>query len=134
MIGGPFRVMNDSPDRWSSLCSIGMVEAERYIDGKSTSETRYFISSLTSDAKIFANAVRKHWAIENQLHWVLDVSFREDESRIRRDNAPDNFAVFRHVAINALRNEKTCKKGIKAKRFKAALQSDYAQKVLNGIF
>lgn len=123
-----------SPGRWSSLCSIGMVEAERYIDGKITSETRYFISSLTSDAKIFANAVRKHWAIENQLHWVLDVSFREDESRIRRDNAPDNFAVFRHVAINALRNEKTCKKGIKAKRFKAALQSDYAQKVLNGIF
>ena len=123
-----------NPGRWASLQGIGMVESERYINGKTTSEIRYFIVSIAPDAKIFANAVRKHWAIENQLHWVLDVSFREDESRIRRDNAPDNFAVFRHVAINALRNEKTCKKGIKAKRFKAALQSDYAQKVLNGIF
>ena len=73
-------------------------------------------------------------AIENQLHWVLDVSFREDDSRVRRDNAAENFSVFRHVAINALRNEKSCEKGIKAKRDKAILQPDYAQKVLNGIF
>lgn len=123
-----------SPERWSSLCSIGMVESERYIDGKVTSEIRYFINSIKPNAIVFANAVRKHWAVENQLHWVLDVSFREDESRIRRDHAPENFGVFRHVAINALRNEKTCEKGIKAKRFKATLQSDYAQKVLNGIF
>jgi predicted transposase YbfD/YdcC len=123
-----------NPGRWLSLCSIGMVESEQYIDGKTTSETRYFISSLTADAKIFANAVRKHWAIENHLHWVLDVSFREDESRVRRDNAPENLGVFRHVAMNALRKEKTCKKGVKAKRFKATLQSDYAQKVLSGIF
>ena len=111
-----------------------MVESERYIDGKTTSEIRYFIRSLTADAKIFANAVRKHWAIENQLHWVLDVSFREDESRVRRDNAPENMAVFRHVVMNALRKEKTCKKGVKAKRFKATLQAEYAQKVLDGIF
>lgn len=123
-----------NPGRWSSLCSIGMVESERYIDGKTTSEIRYFISSLTADAKVFANAVRKHWAIENQLHWVLDVSFREDESRVRRDNAPENMAVFRHVVMNALRKEKTCKKGVKAKRFKATLQAEYAQKVLDGIF
>lgn len=123
-----------SPGRWASLQSIGMVESERYIDGKTTSETRYFIASIAPDAKIFANAVRKHWAIENQLHWVLDVSFREDDSRVRRDNASENFGVFRHVAINALRNEKSCKKGIKAKRYKATLQPDYAQKVLNGIF
>lgn len=60
--------------------------------------------------------------------------FRKDDSRIRRDNAPENLGVFRHVAINSLRNEKTCKKGIKAKRYKAALQPEYAQKVLNGIF
>ena len=123
-----------NPGRWSSLCSIGMVESERYVDGKTTSEIRYFISSLTAEAKVFAHAVRKHWAIENQLHWVLDVSFREDESRVRRDNAPENIAVFRHVVMNALRKEKTCKKGVKAKRFKATLQAEYAQKVLNGIF
>ena len=123
-----------NPGRWASLCSIGMVESERYIDGKTTVEIRYFITSLVADARVFANAVRKHWSIENQLHWVLDVSFREDDSRIRRDNAPEIFGVFRHVAINALRNEKTCKKGIKAKRYKATLQPDYAQIVLNGIF
>lgn len=66
-----------NPGRWASLQSLGMVESERYIDGKTTSEARYFIVSIAPDAKIFANAVRKHWAIENQLHWVLDVSFRE---------------------------------------------------------
>ena len=122
------------PKRWCSLKNIGMVEAERYIDGKTSLETRYFITSIETDAKIFSNAVRKHWSIENQLHWVLDVTFREDDSRVRRDNASENLGIFRHVAINSLRNEKTCKKGIKAKRYKAALQPEYAQKVLNGIF
>ena len=122
------------PQRWCALKNIGMVEAERYIDGKTSIETRYFITSTETDAKIFSNAVRKHWSVENQLHWVLDVTFREDDSRVRRDNASENLGVFRHVAINSLRNEKTCKKGIKAKRYKAALQPDYAQKVLNGIF
>lgn len=122
------------PERWRSLKNIGMVEAERYIEGKTSFETRYFITSIETDAKIFANAVRKHWAVENQLHWVLDVTFREDSSRVRRDNASENLGVFRHVAINSLRNEKTCKKGIKAKRYKAALQPEYAQKVLDAIF
>jgi len=122
------------PERWCSLKNIGMVESERYIDGKTSFETRYFIASIETDAKIFSNAVRKHWAVENQLHWVLDVTFREDDSRVRRDNASENLGVFRHVAINSLRNEKTCKKGIKAKRYKAALQPEYAQKVLDGIF
>ncbi|MFY7697868.1 MAG: ISAs1 family transposase, partial [Legionella sp.] len=117
------------PERWSSLKSIGMVEAETYIDGKTSIEVRYFIASIEPDAKIFANAVRKHWSVENQLHWV-----REDNSRVRRDNAAENLGVFRHIAINSLRNEKTCKKGIKAKRYKAALQPDYAQVVLNDIF
>ena len=98
------------------------------------SYTELRLSSIDADAKIFANAVRKHWSIENQLHWVLDVTFKEDSSRVRRDNASENFGVFRHVAINALRKEKTCKKGVKAKRYKAALQQDYAQKILNGIF
>ena len=94
----------------------------------------FFIVSIAPNAKIFANAVRKHWAIENQLLWVLDVSFREDNPRVRRDNASENFGVFRNVAVNALRHEKSCKKGIKAKRYKATLEPDYAQKVLDGIF
>tara|TARA_R110002126_G_scaffold247974_1_gene390828 strand:- start:4512 stop:4868 length:357 start_codon:yes stop_codon:yes gene_type:complete len=72
--------------------------------------------------------------VTNLHDMVLDVSFREDESRVRRDNAPENFGVFRHVAMNALRKEKTCKKGVKAKRFKATLQAEYAQQVVDGVF
>lgn len=121
-------------ERWAGLKSIGMVVSERYIQGKTTKETRYFITTLSSNASIFSGAVRKHWRIENQLHWVLDVSFRENDSRIRRDNASQNMAVVRHIALNALRKEKSCKKGIKAKRYKATLQANYAEKVLTGIF
>ena len=72
-------------------------------------------------ARHFANAVREHWAIENSLHWVLEVSFREDDSRIRRDYSSENISVFRHVVLNARRNDKKTKKSLKAKRFKAAL-------------
>lgn len=77
--------------RWACLSSVGMVEAERTIDGKTSKEIHYFISSLPGDvAKLFAAAGRRHWEIENNLHWVLDVAFREDDSRIRKDNAPRN--------------------------------------------
>jgi hypothetical protein len=69
-----------------------------------------------------------------RLSPAIRLTFREDDSRVRRDNASENLGIFRHVAINSLRNEKICKKGIKAKRYKAALQPEYAQKVLNGIF
>lgn len=78
--------------------------------------------------------MRAHWVIENQLHWTLDISFREDESRLRRDNAAANFSVFRHIAMNALRQEKTDKKGMKAKRFRASLEPGYAEKVAAAIF
>ena len=78
--------------------------------------------------------MRKHWGIENSLHWVLDVTFKEDDSRARRNNAAENLAVIRHIAINALRNDKTEKVGIKAKRFKAGLIPNYAEKILNDIF
>ena len=70
----------------------------------------------------------------HKLHWVLDVTFREDESRVRRDNAAENFGVFRHIALNALRQEKSYKKGVKAKRFKAGLDSEYADKVIQAVF
>jgi predicted transposase YbfD/YdcC len=92
------------------------------------------VGSIKADAKLFGNAVRKYWSIENQLHWVLDVSFNEDSSRVRRSNAAENISVIRHLVLNLLKLEKSCRKGLKAKRFKAALDTDYAEKVLQLIY
>jgi len=114
--------------------SVGMAESERHVDGKVSKEIRYFICSIDANAKVFGNAVRKHWSIENQLHWVLDVSFNEDLSRVRRSSAAENMSVIRHLVLNLLKLEKSCKKGLKAKRFKAALDTNYAEKVLQLIY
>lgn len=118
-------------ERWACLSSVGMVEAERTIDGKTSKEIRYFISSLPGDdATLFAAAVRRHWEIENNLHWVLDVAFREDDSRIRKDNAPENVAMLRHVALNVLKADKTTKAGIQTRRKKAGWDHDYLARLL----
>ena len=87
--------------------------------GKTTIETRYYISSLPNDAQKLGESVRSHWGIENYLHWVLDVGFREDDCRIRKDNAPQNFAIIRHISLNLLNQEKTSKTGAKNKRLRA---------------
>lgn len=107
---------------------------QRCVNGETSSETRYFIASLENNAPFFGHAVRSYWAIENTLHWVLDVSFREDDSRIRRDHSSENMGVFRHIVINAIRNEKTIKKSVKGKRYKATLEPNYAEKILSSIF
>ena len=107
-----------------------MVESERQIGNKISKEKRYFISSLNSNAESFGKAVRKHWGIENSLHWTLDIAFREDESRIRKDNAPENFAVLRHISLNLLKNEKTFKGSIKTKRLMAGWENSYLEKVI----
>ena len=117
-------------DKWEKLSSIGMVESIRIENGKTTVETRYYISSLNLNAKKFGESVRSHWGIENSLHWVLDVAMREDDCRIRKDNAPQNFAVLRHIAINLLGKEKEQKLGIKNKQFLAAINDSYLTKVL----
>ncbi len=94
-------------------------------------ETRYFISSINAQGhKSIALAIRKHWCVENQLHWVLDVSFNEDDSRIRKDNAPENLAIIRHIALNLLKQEKTLKVGVKNKRKNAGWNEQYLIKVL----
>jgi len=116
--------------QWEGLKSIGMVESERQIGNKISKEKRYFISSLNSNAESFGKAVRKHWGIENSLHWTLDIAFREDESRIRKDNAPENFAVLRHISLNLLKNEKTFKGSIKTKRLMAGWENSYLEKVI----
>ena len=109
-----------------------MVEAQRQIGDKITSERRFYISSLPPDAKRIAHAVRSHWSIENTLHWVLDVSLREDDCRIRKDNAPANMAVLRHTALNLLKSDKTVKRSIQRKRLLAAWETTYLQRILFG--
>lgn len=116
--------------KWSELKSIGMVIAEREVDGKKTREARYYISSLTDSAAEFAKAVRGHWGIENSLHWVLDVAFREDECRIRKGNAPAIFSIIRHMALNLLKRDNSVKGGIKIKRMRAGWDNNYLLKLL----
>jgi predicted transposase YbfD/YdcC len=102
----------------------------RIIDGKETKAVRFYISSLQSDAKRILHFVRKHWSIENELHWVLDVALNEDHSRVRKDQAPENLAVLRHIALNLLKQEKTTKGGVRAKQLQAAWNQDYLLKIL----
>ena len=111
-----------------------MVRAERRLPDKTSVEHRYYISSLTSGAKQHLAAVRGHWRIENELHWVLDIAFREDESRIRKDHGPENFAVLRHIALNLVKQEKTQKASVKGKRLMAGWDEDYLFKILSGLF
>ena len=115
---------------WVGLQSIIMIVCTRIIEGKETKYVRYYISSLPSNAERILQAVRNHWSIENKLHWVLDIALNEDRSRIRKDQAPENFAVLRHIALNLLKQEKTAKGGIHAKQFQAALNEEYLLKVL----
>jgi len=117
--------------QWSDLQTVGMVESERTLEGETTVESRYYILSLPSNAQTFGNAVRAHWGIENSVHWVLDVTFREDESRIRMGHGPENFAILRHIALNLLREETSFKGSIKTKRLKCGWNDAYLSKVLN---
>lgn len=118
-------------ENWTALQSIAMVISTRIIAGKQTKKIRYYISSLSSDPKQLLHVVRRHWAIENELHWVLDVALKEDHSRVRKEQAPENLAVLRHIALNLLKQEKTAKGGIHAKQLQAAWKEDYLLKILS---
>jgi len=117
---------------WPDLVSIAMIEAVREEPGKpATRQTRFYITSIAPDAAEFARAARQHWGIENGLHWVLDVIYREDECRIRKHNGPANFATIRHMTLNLLQRTKTAKKkSIRVKRGLAALDETFLQAVL----
>ena len=123
----------DPGKKWMNLQSVVMVEYIRKVNGKTKVETRYYISSLTDNAKLLGESVRSHWGIENSLHWVLDVALREDDCRIRKDNAPQNFAVLRHIAVNAVGKEKSQKLGIKNKQVCAGWDNEYLEKILECI-
>jgi predicted transposase YbfD/YdcC len=115
---------------WAGLKSIAMVISTRIINEVETQQVCYYISSLPSNAQRILKVCRRHWAIENELHWILDVALNEDHSRVRKGQAPENFAVLRHMALNLLKQEKTAKGGIHAKQLQAAWDEDYLLQVL----
>ncbi len=116
---------------WQGLQSVAKVTGERRIGETVSKESRYYISSLPGNAEQLLYAIREHWGIENSLHWVLDIAFREDESRVRKGHGPENLATMRHMALNLLRQETSAKVGIKARRLKAGWDENYLLKVLS---
>jgi predicted transposase YbfD/YdcC len=116
---------------WEDLRSIGLVISERQEgDKEPTVELRVYISSLAAKVKRFAHAVRNHWGVETSLHWVLDISFREDDSRIRKKHGQENMGLIRRLAVSLLHNETTCKGGVGCKRKCAGWNDDYLMKAL----
>jgi predicted transposase YbfD/YdcC len=118
---------------WTGLRTVVMIVSERRLWNKTTTEARFYLSSLSSNAEKIALAIRIHWGIENSLHWTLDVTFSEDESRIRKQNSPENFALLRRLAINLLKQEKTSKQSLKMKRYRAAMDNNYLVEILNSV-
>ena len=116
--------------KWERLRSVGMVEAMREVGGKRTVERRYYLSSLPLGVETFGRAVRGHWGVENKLHWVLDVCFREDQSRARAGYAAENLATLRRLALNLLKREKTKKRGVKGKQLNAGWDHAYLLRLL----
>jgi predicted transposase YbfD/YdcC len=122
----------DKPSDWAALRTLVRIQAERFhkATGKTERETRYYISSLAPDATRLNQLVRQHWGIENKLHWVLDVAFDEDHSRKRAGHAAQNFSVLNRIALNLLKQDKTCKLGIHGKRLTAAWDHPYLLRLL----
>ena len=119
-------------DGWAGLSTVFVVESHVYekTTGKERTEQRSYISSLPADAKILNHRTRKHWAVENNLHWVLDVTFGEDASRKRKQNEAENFNIVLKSVMVLLSNDKSKKVSKKNKRFKAALNHKYREKLL----
>jgi predicted transposase YbfD/YdcC len=119
-------------ENWKNLLTVSRIRSQRIIGEEKSCEDRYHIASITG-AKRILWAVRSHWGIENELHWTLDIAFDEDHCRVRKDHGAENFAILRHIALNLLKQEKTCKRGIKGKRLLAAWNEDYLRTVLAGL-
>jgi predicted transposase YbfD/YdcC len=133
-IGDPgYLAFIDPDDAWPNLTSVVRVESTRRTGTTVSTEARHYLSSLPADAKVLSAAIRSHWGIENRLHWVLDMAFREDDCRIRVGHAPENLAIIRHFALNLLRREPSRRASVATKRLCAALDDSYLRSVLNGL-
>ncbi|MDB6017617.1 MAG: ISAs1 family transposase [Pedosphaera sp.] len=120
--------------KWEGLQSVGLVESVREVAGKTTVERRYYLSSLPLGVATFARAVRgRHWGVENKLHWVMEVCFREDQSRARTGYAAENLATLLRLALNMLKREKTKKRGLRGKQLNASWDHPYLLRLLLGI-
>lgn len=117
-------------EQWNGLNTIVCICSKRWIKGKETNETRYYISSLETTAQQMGRYIRSHWSIENTLHWSLDVAFNEDKSKHRKDHGAENFALLRKITMNLLKQDQTVKAGIKAKRLGAGWDPAYMLRIL----
>lgn len=121
-------------DKWRGLTTLVKVRSERYVGDKHSVEDRYFIASYRERAAHILQHTREHWCIENSLHWVLDIAFREDDSRIRKGNGPQNFAILRHIALNLIKQNSDSKLGVKNRRLRAGWNNDYLMAILKPLF
>jgi len=119
-------------ENWKKLTTVSRIRSQRWVGEEKTVEDRYHIASIRGASRVLW-AVRSHWGIENGLHWVLDIAFDEDHCRVRKDHGAENFAVLRHIALNLLKQEKTCTRGIKGKRLLAGWNQNYLLKILTGL-
>ena len=133
-IGDPSYLAFIDPDgAWPNLKSVVCIESTRRIGDTVSVEARHYLSSLPADATALSAAIRSHWSIENRLHWVLDVTFHEDDSRVRVGHAPENFAILRHIALNILRQDRSTRGSVPTKRFRAALNDRYLRSLLTDL-
>ena len=126
----PVKELFFDEEQWIGLQSVGLVESVRKIGSETSTSKRYYLNSFSSNAQLLAYAVRSHWGVENNVHWVLDVAFKEDDCPVHSDHAPENLSQLRKMALNLLSREKTAKVGVANKRLKAAWDNQYLAKVL----
>jgi predicted transposase YbfD/YdcC len=133
-IGDPQYLASVAPaGRWPRLRSVVLIESTRRVGDSVTTEDRSYLTSLPADAAQLARLIRSHWGIENRLHWVLDVAFREDHRRVRDGHAPQNLAILRHFALNLLRRDRSVRGGVATRRLRAALNDRYLRSLLAGL-
>jgi predicted transposase YbfD/YdcC len=116
---------------WKDLHSLVKITAQRQLNGKTTTKTRYFISSLAPSAQRALAVCRDHWQIENDLHWILDVAFAQDHNRVHKDHAPENLSVLQHIALNLVKQEKSARASVKTKRLRAGWDNAYLWKIVS---